>query len=999
MGYDPIVNRTMAALRSKGLATSENTNSDVPKLVYQIPIGEQVAPGFTPSKLQAYMNAETQTAYVYYGDEVVGSFNLTDPNAAYDPFKWVTARGVIEMSILDKIPTLATSSTGEVVEYRALTNNLQVDANGFITATAAGIGCIECSITYNGERCVSLCLVKVSTPSEFEVESQRTNEPTDIFFINYPKNLTMRVGDYNPVTAYVWPNHILEDDNLAKIISSNPDVLQCDYGILHAVKPGQATLTAMVYGHEEITASIDITIEEAFEATNIYEVTSLPVTTTNGVLHNDGTEPLATAKAISDLIQKAMDEGYDGIKFPPGTYSVTLDDTLTYNSRPAIITISQKNLDIDFQGATIAEQINARTYVNDGEGAYHSSGGQSLIRFDGAENVILRNAIVKGTKGLEHDTTKQKSWYDMLIDATNCVDCKCVNVEVCESNSWGVAITGGMYPTISIWADEFKVGGYTDSGVYDETLTGFCTVVKSTTSSRPSYSVPDYNTRYNVGSDIWANGDYPFCSSRMYNILWFDTDQKLIEIHKNRHQHYTYYDRPLNAAYFAVHFINPLTTSLPTGGGAQGIHEDGKRSYVCALGCHDKADGFTMEDCYIHDNGTMGGANTNGWNCRLIRCSFSNNGGWDNDWDWDVEDGGANSNIMIIDCHFQGFGLVTAMPCTDMVVLNNRFNGGYTSFNAPLNYPRIISNFFNGMNPSLQCQTSGVFADNTFANRTVRTKLTSGRLGGHENAVYGYIGNNNYNLTINEEKTITGISATYSGGSVPAGTALDDLTGIVVTAQYSDGSTATVTGYTLSGEIAEGSNTITVTYQGKTATFTVTGTAVAGIALAYSLPEPLTFAGTGNAQYDTGYAMYPDGDKDVSICIDFSAENGPNSNVGIILSSVTYGYRLWHNGARYFRVSACQGDAVTDIVVPFKNVRLVWKKEKGNAWHYAYALKDDSVTQYIGKGYNYFPTASTATTKIGTTVTSFKGVIHDFRVYDQILSDEQIETYLRGGSI
>ena len=246
---------------------------------------------------------------------------------------------------------------------------------------------------------------------------------------------------------------------------------------------------------------------------------------------------------------------------------------------------------------------------------------------------------------------------------------------------------------------------------------------------------------------------------------------------------------------------------------------------------------------------------------------------------------------------------------------------------------------------------------------------------------------------------MTGISATYSGGSVPAGTALDDLTGIVVTTQYSDGSTATVTGYTLSGEIAEGSNTITVTYQGKTATFTVTGTAVAGVALAYALTEPLTFAGTGNAKYDTGYAMYPDGDKDVSICVDFSAENGPNSNLDIISSDVTYGYRLWHNGARQFRVSACQGDAVTDIVVQFENARLVWKKEKGNTWHYAYALKDDAVTQYTGKGYNYFPTASTATTKNGTTVTAFKGVIHDFRVYDQILSDEQIEAYLRGGAI
>ena len=325
-----------------------------------------------------------------------------------------------------------------------------------------------------------------------------------------------------------------------------------------------------------------------------------------------------------------------------------------------------------------------------------------------------------------------------------------------------------------------------------------------------------------------------------------------------------------------------------------------------------------------------------------------------------------------------------------------------------------------------------------------------------------------------EAATITGISATYSGGSVPAGTALDDLTGIVVTAQYSDGSTATVTGYTLSGEIAEGSNTITVTYQGKTATFTVTGTAaaqvytvtnnltnvtnsnsqtevtdgfysatltvadgysmqsvvitmggvdvtdsvygdgnilitavtgdivitaVAGVALAYALPEPLTFAGTGNAAYDTGYAMYADGDKDVSICVDFSAEGSAASNTDIINSGVTYGYRLWHNGARQFRVSACQGDAVTDIVVPFENARLVWTKAKGEKVHYAYAIKNDAVTKYTGNGYNYMPAASTVTTQIGTTVTTFKGTIHDFRVYDQVLSAGQIEAYLRGGTI
>lgn len=69
------------------------------------------------------------------------------------------------------------------------------------------------------------------------------------------------------------------------------------------------------------------------------------------------------------------------------------------------------------------------------------------------------------------------------------------------------------------------------------------------------------------------------------------------------------------------------------------------------------------------------------------------------------------------------------------------------------------------------------------------------------------------------------ISAVYSGGDVAVGTAVTDLTGIVVTATYSDGNTATVTDYTLSGEIAEGSNTVTVSYEGKTTTFAVTGIA------------------------------------------------------------------------------------------------------------------------------------------------------------------------------
>ena len=75
-------------------------------------------------------------------------------------------------------------------------------------------------------------------------------------------------------------------------------------------------------------------------------------------------------------------------------------------------------------------------------------------------------------------------------------------------------------------------------------------------------------------------------------------------------------------------------------------------------------------------------------------------------------------------------------------------------------------------------------------------------------------------------KTLTGITAVYSGGSVPVGTAVSALlTQVSVTAAYGDGSTAQVTGFTLSGQISNvGENTVTVTYEGMTATFTVTGT-------------------------------------------------------------------------------------------------------------------------------------------------------------------------------
>lgn len=82
----------------------------------------------------------------------------------------------------------------------------------------------------------------------------------------------------------------------------------------------------------------------------------------------------------------------------------------------------------------------------------------------------------------------------------------------------------------------------------------------------------------------------------------------------------------------------------------------------------------------------------------------------------------------------------------------------------------------------------------------------------------------NCNITVNAKAELTSISAVYTQDdtAIYPNTQLNNLkNNLVVTANYSDGSTATVTDYILSGSLTEGTSAIVVTYQGKTTTFNV----------------------------------------------------------------------------------------------------------------------------------------------------------------------------------
>jgi hypothetical protein len=141
------------------------------------------------------------------------------------------------------------------------------------------------------------------------------------------------------------------------------------------------------------------------------------------------------------------------------------------------------------------------------------------------------------------------------------------------------------------------------------------------------------------------------------------------------------------------------------------------------------------------------------------------------------------------------------------------------------------------------------------------------------------------------EKTLTSISATYSGGDVAVGTDVTALSGVTVTAYYDDGTSETVTGYTLSGTIAEGENTVTVTYEGETTTFVVTdvdvvNAPVVNLSFADEHENVIPNIGTGGNQYD-------------ATVVDYNGTHVSSEN-GLILNGHAYAnvaYRLPGNGS------------------------------------------------------------------------------------------------------
>lgn len=251
---------------------------------------------------------------------------------------------------------------------------------------------------------------------------------------------------------------------------------------------------------------------------------------------------------------------------------------------------------------------------------------------------------------------------------------------------------------------------------------------------------------------------------------------------------------------------------------------------------------------------------------------------------------------------------------------------------------------------------------------------------------------------------LTSISCVYTqGGAVYDTDSLDTLKGdLVVTAHYDDSTTETISTYTLSGTLTEGTSTITVLYGGKTDTFSVTVSHVDNT-IRYRLPQTTVFDGSSTV-INTGVAAFSS-DSDFSIVCAFKANVTQN---------------------KFCAVWAAGDTSIMYMIRPTDASTGVWTTYAGNKLSIGANVtihNDNDVVRYVlrhvtGNKFEVFASVNGTTTVNGTELgsaqmtttaievrlgksyannTYFTGTVSDFLIYSRALNDTEIATYLAGG--
>lgn len=247
---------------------------------------------------------------------------------------------------------------------------------------------------------------------------------------------------------------------------------------------------------------------------------------------------------------------------------------------------------------------------------------------------------------------------------------------------------------------------------------------------------------------------------------------------------------------------------------------------------------------------------------------------------------------------------------------------------------------------------------------------------------------------------LVSIFATYTqSGDVYDTDSLDSLkTDLVVTGVYNSGTSTPITDYTLSGTLAVGTSTITVTYLSFTDDFDVT---VSVSDVLYKLPQATTFNGTSDF-IDTGVALN-ETDIDFTIMVDFTLPSIPSGTQEVLHcmheASPYPGtvVEVKNNKLRTGVNGALEDNALSSLTYP-ATIRVVITHELATGNNTCYRLfgtsyKIDVKTSAITPiTENLLLGAYQATD--GTKGRYFNGTINRCEIYSSVKSQSAIEHFL-----
>lgn len=516
-----------------------------------------------------------------------------------------------------------------------------------------------------------------------EITQSLTSERTinDILIVNPIESMV--VGeDYALYAIGLTADNVpykVGNSDLLKITSNNTDIISCQFGVMTALKQGEATITI-----SDLTETVTKTLEINVVTDDNIEIPERDIYRVNDRqfdIYNNMTESQKTTLGIQEAIDYASENNYKKIIFNNGKYLINGDyGTISIPS----------NLIVDFN--------NSEIFLEKGE---QSMKGYTMVKMQDVENSILMNATFYGEnyKNLGGSTFNTTFEY-----SGKCVNCSVINCHFLYSTGFNVVVNYVRKTLTGFNLNNIESGTINDNGIADDSITEGCY------RAIDYIDISDTLDTFILGNMQGYQG-YLYMSARLYNIYFYDENKDFISMLKNCVQ-YQSYNKPDNAKYCKIVIFQD---NMPSSGDP----DFNSIAHICTV--------YNPKNCKFIDcsfkYAVMTGLSPQGGiNLIIDNCLFEDNGTSDPYSHIDWEDGRIHIQGHIVkNCTF--IQNETKYHCNiiecngrDIVFKNNKVIGGLLEIRSESQNTRIYKNQLKDTKINLSSKTDMVYAGNIYTN-------------------------------------------------------------------------------------------------------------------------------------------------------------------------------------------------------------------------------------------------------------------------------------------